>query len=61
MRDMLTDAGVAGERITAIIGHDQGDTTFGIYGSAFKHEHLNAAIQKLPIVDILSNVSGWKR
>jgi len=56
MRDMLSNERIPGERIKAILGHDQGDVTFGTYGSIFKAEHLNLDIQKLPIENTLQTV-----
>ena len=49
MRDMLSEAETPSEKIKAILGHEQGDTTFGVYGSKFKPEHLDKHIQTLDL------------
>lgn len=54
MRDMLSEEDVAGEKIKAILGHDQGDVTFSVYGSDFKPEQLNDCVQILELPNLIN-------
>ena len=52
MRDMLSESDTAGEKIKAVMGHEQGDVTFSVYGSDFKPEQLNDSIQRLQLPNL---------
>lgn len=46
-RDMLSEHGVPGERVKAIMGHSQRDETFGTYGSSLPLHILNESVQSV--------------
>lgn len=61
MRNMLSDVEAQDSHIKAIVGHEQGDVTFGTYGDKLKPDLLRKHIEALPISEYLERLPHYSQ